>query len=230
MLPAVKLHPGCDVIHAAVVFDCDGVLADSERLMVDVWAVVLARHGYTPTAQDVVDGMGLTDEDCHAMLSERADLPPWPVFERETRQLVERRYPAELRPFPDTNDAVRMLAMHGVPMAVASSSPRWRLDLTLGQLDLRRYFDATVAGDDSGPDGPLRGKPAPDLYAEACRQIRADPGRSLAVEDSAKGAVAAEAAGLRVIVVARPGAPLVPGHASVTEVNAELIMTWLGLR
>lgn len=215
---------------AAVVFDCDGVLADSERLMVEVWADALLRHGYRPTDQDVVDGMGLTDRDCHAMLAERADLPAWPVFERETRELVERRYPAELKAFGDTTDAVRGLAMEGVPMAVASSSPRWRLDLTLGQLDLRRYFDATVAGDDSGPDGPLRGKPAPDLYAEACRLVGAEPHASLAVEDSANGARAAAAAGMRVIVVARPGAPLVPDHASVTDVNAELIITWLGLR
>ena len=220
---------------AAVIFDCDGVLADSETLVVSAWIDVLCRHGYRPTERDVAACFGITDVDCYALVVASAreagvELPRWSLIEREARALIELRYPHELRAFPDATEAVRALAMEGLPLAVASSSPRWRLDMTLELLGLARYFDQTVAGDDRRHGEPMRGKPAPDLYQEAARLLGVDAGSCIAIEDSANGARAATAAGMRVIVVARPGAPLVPGAASVSELDAELIFTWLGMR
>lgn len=215
----------------AVIFDLDGTLVDTEGLVARAWADVATRHGYAITAQDEVDAMGKTDRDGFEILEERAgSLPPWPRFERETRVLIERRYPEGLRAFPDAVATVRALAMEGLPLAVCSSSPRWRLDLTLELLELGRYFDTTVAGDDTVDGKPMHGKPAPDLYAEAAHRLGVAPSGCIAIEDSAAGATAAATAGMRVIVVARPGAPPVAGAAIVSELDAELIFTWLGHR
>ncbi len=207
----------------AVVFDCDGVLVDSEGLVGEVWAGELARYGVLATVEDGHAVRGLTDPDCYAHFAARGDLPPWPEFDAAVRAAIARRYPDDLRAFSDAADAAAALALQGLPLGVASSSPRWRLDLALEVSGLGRYFDVTVAGDEVE-----RGKPAPDLYLVAAASLGVDPAGCLAVEDAAAGADAAAAAGMRVVVVQRPGAPLVPGHASVSELDADLLLTWLG--
>ncbi len=208
---------------SAVVFDCDGVLVDSEGLIAEVWAGELAQHGVAVAPGDAAALRGRTDPDCYAYFAARAELPPWPVFDAAVRAATARRLPGELRAFPDAADAVAALALQGLPLAVASSSPRWRLDLALTISGLGRYFDLTVAGDEVA-----EGKPAPDLYLAAAAGLGLDPARCLAVEDAAAGADAAAAAGMRVVVVQRPDAPLVPGRATVSELDAEMLLTWLG--
>ncbi len=208
---------------SAVVFDCDGVLVDSEGLVGEIWGTELARRGVRLTAEDGEECRGRTDPDCYEILARERDLPPWEEFDAAVRETTEARYRSELRPFPDAADAAAALAFRAIPLAVASSSPRWRLDLALEVTSMARYFEATVSGDDVA-----RGKPAPDIYLAAAAGLGVDPGACLAVEDAAAGADAAAAAGMRVVVVQRPGAPVVPGHAAVSELDPELLLTWLG--
>ncbi len=102
---------------------------------------------------------------------------------------------------PTPPECVTALAFDGVPLGVASTSRRDRLDLTLGHSGLARYFQATVAGDEVA-----RGKPAPDVYLAAAERLGVRPVDCLAIEDTGLGAAAAVAAGMRVIGVARlPG-------------------------
>ena len=114
--------------------------------------------------------------------------------------------------------------------AVGSSSPRAKVELSLELSDLRRYFDVVVAGDDERDGVPLAGKPAPDIYLAAAAGLGVDPGLCIALEDSRAGAAAASSAGMRVIAVARPGAPPVEGAATVDVIDPELILVWMGLR
>ncbi len=83
-------------------------------------------------------------------------------------------------------------------MAVASSSPRQRLDRALAATGLRKYFEFTVAGDEVG-----KGKPAPDLFLAAAAGLEAEPETCFAVEDSPVGIEAARAAGMTVVAVER---------------------------
>ena len=132
------------------------------------------------------------------------------------------RYPTDLQAFPDAVNAVQALAMVGVPLAIATSSSRHNLEAKLAVLGLGRYFDVTVAGDEVP-----RGKPAPDLYLAAVARLGIDAATSIAVEDTAIGADAAAAAGLRTIIVNRMG--LATGaHPTVSEVDADLLLLWLG--
>ncbi len=208
---------------SAVIFDCDGTLVDSERLADEAWRAALARHGVTMTAAEEAWSKGRTDRALYDRLAARAALAPFADFEDDVRAETEPRYRDRLQAFPDALEAAAALALQGLPLAVASSSPRWKLDLALATTGVGRYFEVTVAGDEV-PEG----KPAPDLYLAAAAALALDPAGCLAVEDAAAGADAAVAAGMRVVVVQRPGAPLVPGHASVSELDAGMLLTWLG--
>lgn len=128
--------------------------------------------------------------------------------------------------FPDAAACVPELALYGVPLAVASSSRRERLDLTLEHSGLSRYFAVTVAGDEVE-----HGKPAPDVYLLAAERLGVAPGECLAVEDTGHGAVSAAAAGMRVLGLARRpeeiGRLLAAGAALVDRLDARFLLTLL---
>ena len=130
-----------------------------------------------------------------------AAIPSPEALEPEVLAALAASFDRGLRVFPDAAECVAALAFDGVPLGVASTSRRDRLDLTLGRSGLARYFQATVAGDEVP-----RGKPAPDVYLAAAERLGVRPVDCLAIEDTGLGAAAAMAAGMRVIGVARvPG-------------------------
>jgi HAD superfamily hydrolase (TIGR01509 family) len=205
-----------------VVFDFDGVLADSEPISWQAWRDVLSVHHVDVSAADVVACTGTNSRDTYAHFRARGDLPPYEEVVDAVDLRRRARYPDELRPFGDAVNAARALAMVGVPLAIASSSSRFNLDLKLEILGLRRYFDATVAGDEV-----VSAKPAPDIYAAAVNALGIDPATSVAVEDTLIGADAAAAAGLRTVIVNRMG--LATGwHPVVSEVDPDMLLLWLG--
>ncbi|MDJ0923072.1 MAG: HAD family phosphatase [Acidimicrobiia bacterium] len=205
-----------------VVFDFDGVLADSESLSWNAWRTVLRRCGVDMSDADLVACLGTNSRDTYAHFAGRGALPPYEEVLGAVDEFRRCRYPSELQGFADAINAAQALSMVGVPLAVATSSSRQNLDLKLDVLGLGRYFDATVAGDEVP-----RGKPAPDLYFEAVRRAGIDAGTSVAVEDTRVGADAAAAAGLRVVIVNRMG--LNTGmHPTVSEVDPDLLLLWLG--
>ena len=205
-----------------VVFDCDGVLADSEAISEAAWAAALRPHGVEVNDADIAACLGTDSRDTYAHFARRAALPPFDDVVAEVDRLCRAAYPTELRAFPDSLNAVQALAMVGIPMAVASSSSRVDLDLKLEVLDLGRYFEVTVAGDEVD-----RGKPEPDVYLRAMERLGINPGTSIAVEDTEVGADAAAAAGLRTVIVQRMD--IATGlHPVVSEVDPDLLLLWLG--
>jgi HAD superfamily hydrolase (TIGR01509 family) len=208
----------------AVVFDCDGVLVDSEPLSEQAWAMVMAGHGYTPTEGDNLATRGTTTPDTAAYFATAGGVPPSIDLVAEVEPVRKALFAAELEAFPDAIETVRALAAEGVPLAVASSSARASLDFKLAKFDLDRYFDATVSGDDV-----TRGKPAPDLFLAAAAAIGVDPATCVAIDDTEIGADAAVAAGMRTVLLFRNGA-LSPRHTVAADLDADLILHWLGLR
>jgi len=206
---------------SAVVFDCDGVLVDSEPIADDVWAVVLAERGYTLTAEDTVACLGTSEPTTYAYYAARADVLPYEEHMEAIDAIRIPIYEERLEAFPDAFDTVQSLAAQGIPMAVASSSRRPDLDSKLALTGLDRYFDAFVGGDEVE-----HGKPAPDVYLEAARRLGVPPSDCIAVEDAEHGAAAAVAAGMRAVMVKRDGS-ISPNHATVTEIAAALITAWM---
>ena len=217
------------MIHA-VVFDCDGVLVDSEPHAWASWRTVAARYGHALRDEDIAVCTGLSYPDTHAHVAALVGgaLPDREALLPELLAALESSYASGLLRFDDAVGAVAELAFEGVPLAVASSSVRARLDLTLAAADLARYFDVTVAGDEAAA-----AKPEPDVYLRAAELLGADPRNCVAVEDSGPGAAAALAAGMRVIGVARrpeQAGPLVAAGAGVVGgVDAPTIRLLLGI-
>ncbi len=210
----------------AVVFDCDGVLVDSEPHSIAAWLVVLGGRGHRAVRSDVeaCTGLGYGPTYAHLAAVDPATVLPaadelWP----ELLDALAASFDAGLEPFADAADAVAALAAEGVPVGVASSSPRQRLDLTLGCSGLAGHFTATAAGDEVA-----RGKPAPDVYLLAAERLGLAAEECVAVEDTGPGAESARAAGMSVVGVARDPAErkrLLDAGANLVDVlTADLLL------
>jgi HAD superfamily hydrolase (TIGR01509 family) len=206
----------------AVIFDCDGTLVDSEPLARTAWEQTLVPYGYTVTEADVEACIGLPFPRVHAYFADRVALPDtdmtWAAFSTELFALID----TQLVPFEDAIGAARELRERGVPVAVASSSPRERLHRTLGRAGLLDAFDVTVAGDEVA-----RGKPAPDMFLLAAERLGVEPRSCVVIEDSPPGVQAGVAAGMVTLAVCRvPGteASLAAADRVVDTVSADAIL------
>jgi HAD superfamily hydrolase (TIGR01509 family) len=136
------------------------------------------------------------------------------VISDEVVRRLEQTYRSGLPLIDGATEAVHRLA-GGVPLGLASSSNREIIDLFLELSGLAWAFGTTVSSEEVE-----RGKPAPDVYLEVLRRLRADPGRSAAVEDSHNGILAAKAARMRVLALPNPHYP--PGRDSLAEADEVL--------
>jgi HAD superfamily hydrolase (TIGR01509 family) len=181
---------------AAVLFDCDGVLADSEGLVNRLVAEELTARGWPISADSCRETfLGMALPDMLPVIEARVGRLP----RRWAAALTERIAVAMLRemePIPGALQAVRAVAEAGVPAAVASNAARAELDAKLERLGLAALF----AGRVFSFEDVARPKPAPDIYLAAARACgAASPGDCVVVEDSLLGVRAGLAAGCRVL-------------------------------
>lgn len=184
---------------AAVVFDCDGVLADSEPHSVAAWMVVLTGLGHPATESAVEACTGLGFGPTWERLSDLEPLPPRAeVWSLLIAALEARFIDPGLDRFPDAAAVLNRCLAESVAVAVVSASPRQRLDLTLRHAGLDGVFSVSISGDEVD-----HGKPAPDAFLLAAEGLGVDPAACVVVEDSPTGVAAGLAAGARVVAVVR---------------------------
>jgi HAD superfamily hydrolase (TIGR01509 family) len=188
-----------------LIFDCDGVLVDSEPLSCRIDAEVLTECGVPYTAEDVArDFTGVSIKDQITRIEmERGIRLPDDFTERLNRTLFQ-RFETDLKPIEGVRDAILSLPF---PRCVASSSIPERIALSLRITGLADLFDNIFSSAQVA-----RGKPAPDLFLHAASRMNALPGECLVIEDSIAGVQAARAAGMRVIGFVG-GSHCGPGHA-----------------
>ena len=177
-----------------MIFDCDGVLVDSEAASASAWQAALARFDFHIDGETFATFVGTTDRalaiSFAAQIGARVD-EVLEAAEQEMRLIAGQG----LGSFPD---AVALVERLTVPVAVASNSDRWRLDEVLGSAGVRRLFEVTVAADEVALP-----KPAPDIYLRAAELLETVPSDCLVIEDSPTGIAAARAAGMTVVAVRR---------------------------
>ena len=200
---------------AAVVFDLDGVLLDSEQVWDDAREQLAEERGgrWHPQAQR--DMMGMSSTEWSRYMHETIGLPEPP--DEINREVVERLtaiYREHLPALPGAKEAVERLAARW-PLGLASSSNRELIDLALQLLGVEHLFAATVSSEEVAS-----GKPAPDVYLEAARRLGIDPADAAAVEDSHNGILAAKAAGMRVVAI--PNAHFPPDEAALADADVVL--------
>lgn len=203
----------------AVVFDLDGVLIQTEEIWDEVRGRYIVEQGgrYDEAAQRAM--MGMSSKEWSRYLVDDLGVPGTPEsVNADIVQLMAASYREQLPLIEGAEEAVERLAA-SFTLGVASSSNRELIDLVLELSGLARFFHATV----SSEEVPL-GKPAPDVYLEACRRLAVDPAHAAAVEDSHAGIGAAKAAGMRVIAIPNPAYP--PGEEALAQ--ADLVLASLG--
>jgi HAD superfamily hydrolase (TIGR01509 family) len=181
----------------ALVFDFDGLIADTEWPEYRSVAEQFELHGLAFPAEDWVHVIGSSWDvdwlgDLERRLGRAVDREAVTVQRRARLQ----RLLADLVVLPGVVHLLERARAVGLGLAVASSSPRSWVEPHLERFDLRSWFDVVRTRDDVA-----RAKPAPDLFLAACAALGVDPAEAVALEDSANGAQAARAAGVRCVVV-----------------------------
>jgi HAD superfamily hydrolase (TIGR01509 family) len=187
---------------AAVVFDLDGVLVDSEQVWDAARRELVDERGgvWRDDATRAMMGMSSLEWSRYMHDELGVDLEPAAISAVVVEKL-ERLYRQELPLLPGAREAVRALATRW-PLGLASSSNREIIDLVLELAGLADAFTATVSSEEVP-----RGKPAPDVYLEAARRLGVAPEECAAVEDSTNGLRAAAAAGMTVIALPNAAFP-----------------------
>lgn len=181
----------------AVLFDCDGVLADSEAVVNAEVAAALTARGWAMDAAAAERAfLGLAWPDMRPVIEARTGPLP-PGWEEALGARILQALRDGLRPVPGAAETLARLRAKGLPMACCSNSSRAELALKLRALGFAGFFPGRALSFED----VARPKPAPDLYEEAARRCGAPPAACLVVEDSDPGAAAGIAAGCRVLRV-----------------------------
>jgi HAD superfamily hydrolase (TIGR01509 family) len=195
-----------------VIFDCDGVLVDSDRISLRIQAERISALGLEMTYEDCVrEFLGLGMEATLEILAERLGRPLPKGWERELDAAVREGFRRELQPVPGVVEALDEIEL---PTCVASSGSHEKMRLTLGLTGLWDRF----AGRIFSAEEVERGKPAPDLFLHAASRMSTPPERCIVVEDSPFGVAGAKAAGMAALgfAAATPSACLEGADAVFT--------------
>jgi HAD superfamily hydrolase (TIGR01509 family) len=175
-----------------VIFDCDGVLVDSERTAVRVDAVVLAKLGWELTESEIVDRfVGRSTASMRKDIETHLGRSLPPTWEEEAENRYHEAFLSELKPVDGIVETLDALAH--LPVCIASSGSHGKMQLTLGLTGLFSRFEGHIFS----ATEVERGKPAPDLFLYAAKRMGVAPDRCVVVEDSQYGVQAARAAGMR---------------------------------
>ncbi len=175
-----------------IIFDCDGVLVDSELIACRVIAACLTEAGFPQEPDDIRAYIGGSSPDMYARLAERFGRPVPDDVGAALAPRLRQAFEAELKPMAGVAALLERLV---IPLCVASSSDPQRIRHSLGCTGLLdhfggRLFSATMVA---------RGKPAPDLFLHAATALAVPPRRCVVIEDSVPGVQAAVAAGMTAI-------------------------------
>jgi len=180
-----------------VIFDLDGVLADTGWAHKQSWLDLAEKEGFSMTDEFFYSTFGMQNYQIIPMLlgrdasSDEVDrLSDWK--EQRYREIIAEK----LAPSEGAKSLLRDLKNEGFLLAVGSSAPRANLELVLARTDLLDYFDALVAGQDV-----TNGKPAPDTFLKAAEKLFLEADSCVVVEDAVQGVEAGKAAGMPVVAV-----------------------------
>ncbi|THV23114.1 HAD family hydrolase [Peteryoungia ipomoeae] len=204
-----------------ILFDCDGVLVDSEIIAAKVESKLLTEAGYPISVEEMGERFaGMTWKNILLSIEQEVDIPLSASLIDKSEQLLDQRLAREVKIIEGVAFA---LARLDAPRCICSNSSAHRLDMMLTKVGLKQAFAPHIySAKDLGAD---RVKPKPDIFLHGASQFGVSPGRCLVVEDSVHGVHAARAAGMR--VVGFTGAShTYPSHADkLTDAGAETVIS-----
>jgi HAD superfamily hydrolase (TIGR01509 family) len=205
-----------------VIFDCDGVLVDSEVISCRAHAVVLSRHGYTITPEQVFQrflGRSTRQANLEVEAELGRSLPD--AFHAELQDELYGAFAADLNAIPYIAAVLDQIRQ---PVCVASSGSHERMRVSLGRAGLYERFGPHIFS----ASQVCNGKPAPDLFLFAAEQMKVPPARCLVIEDSVPGVTGARAAGMTVFGF--DGGSHCGAHHAATLLDAGAAETFADMR
>ena len=182
----------------AVIFDMDGVIFDTEKVYLDIWIEVFEKYGYKMTKELYVTVMGTGRKNVIKTFLENFgdDLPIEKMYEEKDNQLFYRIENQGIPLKEGVKELFSMLKEKDYKIALATSAKKERVEKQIKDKWLKESFDAIVCGDDVE-----KGKPSPDIFLKAAKEIDVEPENCFVVEDSPAGIKAAFSGGMKGIHV-----------------------------
>src|SRR4051794_10954330 len=211
---------------ACVVFDCDGLLLDTEHAWTRAEVALYANHGVEFTMDHKREMLGTAGRESRDWLERHLGLPGrGEELAAEMRELVLGELDEGAPPRPGALELLEALRAQGTPVGLASNSFRAFVDAALAPGDLAPRFGSVLSFEEVAHP-----KPAPDIYLESCARLGADPADSVALEDSPTGVAAAVAAGMYVVAVpSLEGVDLSAAHLVAPSLSDERVWGAVGL-
>ena len=182
----------------AVLFDMDGVLVDSEPVILAAAMACLKEYGLQPKDKDFIPYIGAGEDRFIGGVAEKYGL----IYRKEMKERVYQIYreiaPEKLRIYEGAAELLIQLKQYGIHCILASSADQTKIQTNLNVAGIHEnLFSAIISGEDVD-----RKKPAPDIYLTAARKVNIPPINCVVVEDALNGIKAAKAAGMKCIAVA----------------------------
>ena len=203
-----------------IIFDCDGVLVDSEIIAAQVESKLLGQAGYQISPEELAARFaGLTWKDILLEVERESEIPLQATLLDKSDKMIDQRLARDLLAI---DGAARAAALLPGKKCICSNSGSKRLEMMLKRTGLAPIFGKNVFSAMDTPD--VRTKPAPDIFLYAAKEMQANPPHTLVIEDSVHGIEGVGAAGMRVIGFT--GAThSYPGHADrLTDAGAETVI------
>ena len=184
--------------YQAVVFDMDGVIFDTERLVIEFWKEVAKKHNIPNVEHTCIQCLGTNRVRTREIFLENygADFPYDP-YRAEVTELFNTHYKGVPLPTkPGIRELLSYLQEQDIKVGLASSTAQHLVRDEIGTAGLLPYFQTLVCG-----DMVEHSKPTPDIFLKACEILNADPTKSIAIEDSFNGIRSAHCAGMTPIMV-----------------------------
>jgi len=206
---------------SAIVFDCDGLLLDTETCWSRAEASLFADYGFDfgPQEKDLLIGRSLAAA-CENMADYFGHPGTGPQLQTELLPRVEAELATDVQPMPGARALLESLA-DKVPIALATNSPRALLTSALAASGLAEFFPVSIAADEV-----RRPKPDPQLYLEAFAMLGADPTAGVALEDSSTGVAAARAARTFLITVPSQAGAQLDGDYVTDTLDDPVLIEW----
>lgn len=181
----------------AVVFDMDGVIFDSERLVIDVWKTLSEKYHFKDIEKVRLACLGTSKETSKKIfLDYYGDDFPYDQYALESSQLYHQRYDGKVPLKKGVTRLLKWLKAHDYKIGLASSTRLYTVKLQLENAGIIDFFDVIIGGDDVH-----QAKPDPEIYQMACLRLGVAPSDAYGIEDSYNGIRSCFAAGLHPIMV-----------------------------
>lgn len=180
----------------AVIFDMDGVIIDSEPIHFDIDMKTMKYLGFSISKEELEKYVGMTNPEMWLLIKNEYNLTQSvdEIIDYQLQNKISILRELDITPIEGIKELLSELKNHAIAIGIASSSPRIFIEEVLKKFDLEDYFACIVSGEEVP-----RGKPAPDVYIEAAKQLRVDAKNCVVIEDSRNGVTAAKNAKMKCI-------------------------------